>query len=179
MAGMKNKILTWIAALGMVTAPLTEGQAAENISMDTSKDLITAINGEAQWENWWNELISYDEAQKDLERKQEIRAILEKEMNTWGLRGVAHEIKDLEEKYGKNFVIEQVNALVKVIEGDLDKFWSFDSKGNYSLDEEKVSELVKNIYQENNIAKDILNLISGILVIVVSILVIYDKKKNR
>lgn len=131
---MDSKLKTLFLATGLSLTPVSS-VAQQSIQDWTNKGLIETIKTDK--DTAWKNTIHFTEAQKKTSLIQKVQNILKEKLSN------EQNIKNLQEKYGEQFVSDQCHNLAFSIIDTLSQFWSFDENGIYHLDENKLQESLK------------------------------------
>ncbi len=135
----KKRLATLGLAAWMAVIPLASSAQKDSIGKDVNKNLIEAIDTSKDQKT---DSINFLDAQRDLELRKDIQELLENEFAD------NKEIKQLKEKYGEEFVLDQMTSIVSLIARDADYYWTFNQNGDYILNEKKVQKLLKDIFPD-------------------------------
>ncbi len=137
---MNKKLATLGLAAGLSLSPLA-ASAQQQINQDTQKNLTEALKSPTETSP--AKTIDFSEAQRDLELRKQVQEILAQEFAD------NKELQHLKEHYGEGFVVDQLTNLVASVAKDPDQFGSFNAKGEYIPDAEKLQALVRRVFEKN------------------------------
>lgn len=164
---MNKKLATLGFAAGLFLYPL-----AASAQKHTQKNLTEAL--ESPTKTSPAKTIDFSEAQRDLELRKQVQEILAQEFAD------NKELQHLKEHYGEGFVVDQLTNLVASVAKDPDQFGSFNAKGEYIPDAEKLQALVRRVFEKD--VKDLsdhLQLLNNIMLVIFSGYIIHMKRRSK
>ncbi len=168
---MNKKLATLGLAAGLSLFPLA-ASAQQQINQDTQKNLTEAL--ESPTKTSPAKTIDFSEAQRDLELRKQVQEILAQEFAD------NKELQHLKEHYGEGFVVDQLTNLVASVAKDPDQFGSFNAKGEYIPDAEKLQALVRRVFEKD--VKDLsdhLQLLNNIMLVIFSVSFLRMKRRSK
>ncbi len=152
----KKTLATLGLAAWIAVTPLASSAQKDSIGKDVNKNLIEAIDTSKDQKK---DSINFLDAQRDLELRKDIQELLENECAD------NKEIKQLKEKYGEEFVLDQMTSIISLIARDADYYWTFNQNGDYILNEKKIQKLLEDTFPDTTSAmwRGILWAITGMI----------------